>query len=275
MNRPLFDDVHELDASILQASHVLLCLNYDGTLTHFTATPLGAHLSPQMDRTLLTLADLPDISLAIISGRDRNDLQGRVGIPGLIYAGNHGLEISGPGYFFVEPTAVAQTGVLEELAKHLTAKLLPIHGVLVECKGLTISVHYRQVALAEWDEVRRLVHGELAGTTHPFVLTTGEKVFEIRPRVYWNKGNAVGWISDKLDKPETLVIYIGDDNSDEEAFAALPDAITIRVGHPPATAAQYNLEGPADVRKFLEWLTERIQHKAQLATEAASAHSAA
>ena len=230
MSQPLFDDIHEVEAKILQAPHVLLCLDYDGTLTHFTATPLGAHLSPQMERTMLSLAEFPDVSLAIISGRDRADLQARVGMPGLIYAGNHGLEISGPGFMFVEPSAAALVGALQELADQLTVKLQPIAGVLVESKGLTISVHYRLASASDVDEVRRLVHAALAAAAHPFVLNNGEKVFEIRPRVNWNKGPAVGWIKDKLDKRDILVIYVGDDTTDEDAFAALPEAVTVRGG---------------------------------------------
>src|SRR4051812_11895195 len=105
MSHPLFDVIREIEDRILQAPHVLVCVDYDGTLTHFSATPLGAHLSPQMERVLQSLAEDENSSLAIFSGRDRADLQGRIDIPGLIYAGNHGLEISGPGYMFVEPMA--------------------------------------------------------------------------------------------------------------------------------------------------------------------------
>ncbi len=271
MSQSLFDDIHEVEARILQAPHVLLCLDFDGTLAQFTATPLGAHLSPQMDRTLQTFAEFPDVSLAIISGRDRADLQGRVDMPGLIYAGNHGLEISGPGFMFVEPTAAALASVLKELADQLAVKLQPITGVLVEYKGLTVSVHYRLAPAADLDEIRRLVHTALAAAAHPFVLNNGEKVFEIRPRVYWNKGTAVHWIKDKLDKPDTLIIYVGDDTTDEDAFTALPEAVTVRVGHPPTTAARYHLEGTTEVRKFLEWVEELLRHKAQHHSESAAA----
>ena len=67
--------------------------------------------------------------LAIVSGRDRADLQARVGIPGLIYAGNHGLEISGPGFVFVEPTAASQVEALQELAGSTDHKVQPITGL--------------------------------------------------------------------------------------------------------------------------------------------------
>jgi trehalose 6-phosphate phosphatase len=262
MSQLLFDAIHHVEQQVMQAGHVLLCLDYDGTLTHFTASPVGAHLSPQMERVLLSLAEQEMASLAIVSGRNRADLQARVGIAGLIYVGNHGLEISGPGFLFVEPTAASHVGALQELADQLTKMVEPITGAVVENKGLTISVHYRLVPPGLWDEVRRVVHDALARTTHPFVLTTGEKIFEIRPRVYWNKGSAVCWIKERLGKPDVLPIYVGDDTTDEDAFVALPDGITIKVGEAGETAARYLLDGPAEVRKFLEWFDDTLRHKA-------------
>jgi len=265
MDQAFFDSPHEAGERIFQASHLLLCVDYDGTLTHFAASPLGATLSPQMQRVLLELAENEHVSLAFISGRDRADLQGRVEIPGAIYVGNHGLEISGPGFLFVEPTAAARTETLQELATELTRTLEAIPDALVEYKGLTVSVHYRQVADEARDAVRDVVEATLARAIHPFVLTKGKKVYEIRPRVSWNKGAAVHWIQQQLDKPEMLTIYVGDDVTDEDAFKALPDGITIKVRPSEDTAAQYRLEGPAEVRKFLEWVDDLLRQKAQRA----------
>jgi trehalose-phosphatase len=259
MCQPFFDTTHDVGERIQQASHLLLCLDYDGTLSRFAVNPVGATLSTQMDRVLRVLAQEESVSLAIISGRDRLDLQSRVAIPGIFYAGNHGLEISGPGRVFIEPTAATYSESLQQLATDLGNRLQTIEGALVEFKGLTIAVHFRQVASERLEDVRHQVHGALANAAHPFVLSTGEKVYEIRPRVYWNKGTAVKWIREQLAKPETLCIYVGDDVTDEDAFAALPNDITIKVGDAPESAAHYRLSGPTEVRKFLEWVEELIK----------------
>jgi len=264
MSQPLFDMMHQVGERIALAPHRLLCVSYDGTLTRFAASPEGAALSPQMDRVLQSLAGHEGVTLAIFSGRDRNDLQSRINLPGVIYVGNHGLEISGPGQLFVEPGAAARTEALQALATRLTTQFEAIEGVVVDFKGLTISVHYRHLPPERWEDVRRIVHATLAGASYPFVLTTGEKVFEIRPRVEWNKGSAVTWILEQLsqqDKPDTLPIYVGDDPTDEDAFAALPQGITVKARGAGETAAQYTLEGPAEVRKFLEWIEELVRHE--------------
>jgi trehalose 6-phosphate phosphatase len=136
-----------------------------------------------------------------------------------------------------------------------------IAGARVEDKGLTVSVHYRQVADAAVEDVRRAVHAVLAGSNHPFQLTSGDKVYEIRPRVYWNKGTAVEWIQEQLDQPGAQAIYVGDDTTDEDAFAALPEGITIKVGSALETAAQFRLQDPAEVCHFLEWLDDRRRQR--------------
>jgi trehalose-phosphatase len=274
MSQPLFDVMQQVGDRIIHAPHRLLCVSYDGTLTHFAATPEAAALSPQMDRILQNLAGHEGLTLAIFSGRDRNDLQSRVNLAGVIYVGNHGLEISGPGLLFVEPGAAARAEALQVLASSLTTQLESIEGVAVEFKGLTISVHFRQLPTDRWEDVRHVVHTALAGASYPFVLTTGEKVFEIRPRVDWNKGSAATWILEQLSlqgKPDTLPLYVGDDPTDEDAFLALPQGITVKARGAGETAAHYSLEGPTEVRKLLEWVEDLVRHEENVHEESLAA----
>jgi trehalose-phosphatase len=261
MAQPLFEVLPQIAAQIEAAPRLLLCLDFDGTLTEFVGDPADAVLSERTARVLRTHARHEQLTLAIVSGRDRADLTRRVGIAGVIYAGNHGLDIAGPGYVFVEPTAAAKSEELRELAQVLENKLREIRGVIVEYKGLTVSVHYRRCTDAEAEEVRRLVHGTLAGATHPFVLRAGEKVHEIRPRVYWSKGTAVMWIREQLGEPIALPIYVGDDLTDEDAFTAVREGITVKVRDDAETAAHYRLAGPAEVCAFLEWLDDLLRHR--------------
>jgi trehalose-phosphatase len=261
MSSPLFDAIGEIHVRVGSAPHLLIGLDFDGTLTRIVDEPALACLSPHMRRVLESLVRYEDVSVAIVSGRERNDLLTRVAIPGLIYAGNHGLEISGAGFIFVEPTALECRSALESLAALLTERLRSVAGAMVEDKGLTLSVHYRQVAPAQHDEVRRIVHAALASTDHPFQLTTGDMVYDVRPRVYWNKGSAIHWIKERLGKPDALIIYMGDDTTDEDAFAALADGITVKIGGPRETAAQYHVDGPPEVRCFLDWIDDTLRQR--------------
>lgn len=261
MSRRLFDSIAELGAQIDQAPHLLLCADFDGILTPLAEHPDEIALAPAMRRVLTSLARREGLTVTIMSGRNRTDLQAHINIPGLIYAGNHGLEISGSGFIFVEPTAAACSDEIKHLASGLARKLQSIPGAFVENKGLTLSVHHRQVAPVQCEEVRSLVHAALARTNHPFQLTVGKQVFEIRPRVDWNKGHAISWIKQQLNEPDVRVFYVGDDVTDSEACTGSSDWITIRVGEAPEGRAQYQLENPAQVQHFLEWLDAQMRHK--------------
>jgi trehalose-phosphatase len=252
MSRRLFDALPELGDRIDRADHVLLCLDFDGTLTRIVADPSRALLSPRDKQLLESLSHTDKFSTAIISGRERSDLQARVEVPGVIYAGNHGLDISGPGFIFVEPNSVAHRTALAQMAAELRRRLHGLAGTRVEDKGLTIAVHYRQAAPESVDQIREIVKAVIG--EQPFRVTPGDKVYDIRPLVHWNKGTAVRWIQEKVEQPHALVVYVGDDTTDEDAFRTLAEGITIKVGNPEGTAAQYYLNGPAEVQQLLEWL---------------------
>lgn len=256
MSRRLFDDLDALGQRLRGTPLVLLFLDFDGTLTPLVDSPEMADLPPEMRKVLQTLIDRKRAFLTLISGRQLADVQARGRLPGLIYVGNHGLEIQGPGLSFIEPNAAACRGTLNELAAELARKLQAVAGAFVEDKGLTLSVHYRQVAPEEGETVRQIVHATLANASYPFVLTMGHKIFNIRPRVAWDKGTAVRWIIGQLGKPNALPIYIGDDVTDEDAFAALREGVTVKVGNSGKTAARYQVADPAEVQRFLEWLAD-------------------
>ena len=93
----LFEDWENIQARIQQAQNLFVFLDYDGTLTPIVSRPELAICPPEIKRVLEKLRDLPKVYLAIISGRSLEDLRGKVGVPGIIYIGNHGLEIEKPG----------------------------------------------------------------------------------------------------------------------------------------------------------------------------------
>jgi trehalose-phosphatase len=172
----------------------------------------------------------------------------------IIYAGNHGLEITGPGLHFIEPAASERVDALEELTRHLQVRLRHIPGVEVESKVLTASIHFRRASVSSLGEVHKLVQDAVNPIVSLFQVTQGLQIFEIRPRVNWHKGLAVGWIKEALGRPDALSIYLGDDVSDEDAFAALRDDITISVGRVSGTCARYHLDLQESVQEFLVWL---------------------
>lgn len=250
----LLDHLPLVNDRLAAAAHVLLGLDYDGTLTPIVDEPSSANLAPETRAVLQALAGRPGFSVALVSGRTLDDLRQRVDVAGLIYAGNHGLDVSGPGIRFIEPGAVKARRALGWLARILTGGLAHIAGAVVENKALTLSVHVRHVLPAQLPEVRRNVESAVAAVQHRFRIRLGNQVFEVLPRVDWNKGSALCWIKDRIAPVNAVVLYLGDDRTDEDAFLALSNEITVKVGAPALTLANYHLEGPAQVQEFLLWL---------------------
>jgi trehalose 6-phosphate phosphatase len=256
----------EIRERVRGASALSLFLDFDGTLAPIVNDPADACLEPDVRRRLTALAARDDTLLAIVSGRALTDLRMRVGIASAIYVGNHGLEISGPEIggpeidgkpvSFVEPCALARQEPLRRICDNLAATLAHIPGALVENKVLTASVHYRMAAAGEVHHITEIVHREMTRSLKHFHVNHGKMVLEIVPRTDWHKGTAVGWINTRLAMPGARSIYIGDDRTDEDAFACMTDEITIRVGRPAGTSARYYVKDPARVHAFLDWLGE-------------------
>ncbi len=196
----------------------------------------------------------PRVTLAVFSERNRAQLQASIGVPGIVYAGNLGLEISGDGLLFVEPTAAANVGELAELKKRLELKLHDHADTRVEDNGLALDIRVAEPDNKQSEEVRRLIHETLASANYPFHLETRADAYQISPRVAWSKVDAINWIKARIN-PASLIVYLSTDENDIDAMNPLREAVRIKVGA-GETLAPYWVDGPAQVVSFLEWLTK-------------------
>ena len=211
----------------LSGKFVLLFLDYDGTLTPIVETPDKAVISQNTKDLLDELSTSPRCRVAIISGRSLSDIKGLVGLKDIIYAGNHGLEIEGPKIKFESQVSPRLKSIISHIYEDMVSKLSKIKGVLIEDKGLTISVHYRLVEKKDIQEFLS-IFTEVTDTyivRDKVKINSGKKVYEIRPPVIWDKGKVVLWFLARqqflLGKNKILPVYIGDDVTDEDAFKIL------------------------------------------------------
>lgn len=256
---PLLDSLEILKPLIVSTPRISLFLDFDGTLSQIVPRPEDAGLDPQIGSILQALAARSDFGVSIISGRALEDVKRRVGLKNVVYAGNHGLEIEFETIRFREPRAEALRRELRCLSLQLKLALSDTDGVEIEDKGLTLSVHFRRVADVLHDWVRSITHTTVA-RSRSFGCREGKMVLEVRPEVTWNKGHAIKWIAREVLPSPSLAIYIGDDISDEDGFAAIPEGVTIRVGEPTETEAQYTLPDVTGVGVFLTWLNQTKPH---------------
>ena len=268
--RPLSSEVERVCSRLRQADRVLVALDYDGTLAPIAGTPEGARLPPQTAAVLNDLAAADRFTVAVVSGRSLADLKGRLGLD-VIYVGNHGLEIEGPGMSFVHPQAEALRGAIDQACWELEAAFESVPAITVERKDLSATVHYRQAPtdLAQWIEatVNRVIRPYLS----TIFVGPALKAWEIRPRLQWNKGSAVRYLLGKLDAVSSALVCAGDDTTDEDMFSLRPWAISIKVGTPRNTRARYFVPGVPELLDFLRVLEregtrapERLQNTAVL-----------
>lgn len=253
---PLFDHWPRIQQRVARAAHLLVLLDYDGTLTPIVDHPAQAQLAPETRQVLVGLAGRPATSVAVISGRSLGDVRDRVALPGLVYAGNHGMEIQGPAFHYLNPIATACRDHLREIADILQEGLREVPGAWVENKRLTVSVHIRHVSARDQDKVREVLMWSLVDFAPHLELTGGIQVFEVRPKVAWHKGAAALWIREQLNIPVALTLYLGDDLTDEDAFRSLTEGVNVRVGYVAESAASYFLPSSLEVKDFLQKLAD-------------------
>lgn len=260
-DRPVAVDPATL-ARRLARRRVLLCLDYDGTLVPIASRPDRAAFDDTGRRLLSTFARR--VPVAVVSGRSLASLRTLVGVPALVYVGNHGLEISGPRVRHDAPVSSAWRGDLHRLLASIKRDAPP--GAVLEDKGMTASVHYRLVAAStrrRWLPGLRARLRAAAGQGRLRVVR-GKAVIELRPPVDWNKGAAVRWLLSRPALAGRTPVYLGDDTTDEDAFLAVRrDGVGVLVGRPRRSAARYRVSGPTDVRSLLvHWLQALEGHRA-------------
>jgi len=247
--------------ALLRSRRPAVFLDYDGTLTPIVARPELAILDATMRETLRELAALCPV--AVVSGRDLENVRDLVAVPELAYSGSHGYAIeTADGRRHEHPAGVCALPRLDAAEAALREALHPIEGHLVERKRFSIAVHFRNVRAEEEERVRQLfdrVARDHAGLRRG----EGKKVLELLPDADWDKGRAVTWLLDALglDATGTLPVFVGDDVTDEHAFRALGDSgIGVLVNDTPrASAARYRVRDVGEVRVFLERLAHTLR----------------
>ncbi|CAA7047904.1 unnamed protein product [Microthlaspi erraticum] len=259
-------DMFDKIISDAEGKQIVMFLDYDGTLSLITEDHDKAYITDEMREVVNEVAIY--FKTAIISGRSTDKVQNFVKLPGIHYAGSHGMDIKGP-------TNIDQTNqevmfqpasdflpMIDEVVDILKEKTKSFHGATVEHNKFCLSVHFRRVDEQGWAALAEQVKSVLID--YPKLrLTQGRKVLELRPSIKWDKGKALEFLLNSLDIAESkdaLPIYIGDDRTDEDAFKVLRErgqGLGIVVSKTEReTNASYSLQDPSQVEEFLKRLVK-------------------
>lgn len=239
---------------IAGSGKILLATDFDGTLCPLAEHPSRIQIAPETTGVLRQLAGARGVVLAIVSGRSLADIATCLDLD-CVMAGNHGLEIRGPGLDFRHASADAHRESLALCCRRIAEQLPDFPGAWVEDKGLTATVHYRKTDPRLQRELLFRVRRMVSRCEAPFAMRSGKCALELRPRIEWDKGAAVRYIRERFGATGTT-ICLGDDRTDETMFRANPGGLNVRIGRAAQSAAGYYLDDPSQAAVLLSHILE-------------------
>ena len=234
----------------------VLILDFDGVLSPIARIPSEARISHAAWRALAACAE--KMPVAIISGRTLSDIEKRVGLRNVIYAGSHGLEWKVNGRIHRKRISLKTLSAFETVRRSLLhiAKLFP--GLFVEDKRNSIALGYRSLSkeqVAQFRDGANKITSKVARAGKIRVIDN-LYTFEVMPSTEWTKGECAKHIFNTVAKKGSVAVYIGDTLTDEDAFHIFAKSgITIRVGKSFTSAAQFYFKSRSKVDTFLVRMT--------------------
>ena len=261
--KPLLSSgLKEVLARVSSSQLVAIFLDYDGTLSPIPkrVTRLERPLSDTSRKIIYELSRHSKTRIFIISGRTVESLKRLVGIDGIYYIGVHGHIIRGPDIEYIHSALEGFRSVIKDIRDRILEMLSKVEGVVVEDKGVALSIHYRGVDRDRSREILKQVL-RISSEYYGVRLSKGKKILEVLPNTGWDKGKAIDYVLAILSAKNGLSInsiapiYFGDDKSDENGFKLLRGkGIGVRVGYKCNTNAEYYVDNTDDVVRFLNEL---------------------
>jgi trehalose 6-phosphate phosphatase len=230
----------------LAQERTLCAFDFDGTLSPIVEHPDRARMRVRTQRLLRSLAAL--YPCIVVSGRARADVIGRLGGADVSRViGNHGAE--------------TETTPIPWQVKRWKAALVPELGVLpgvwVEDKGMSLAVHYRQST--KKTEARRRVLAVAQKLKNARVFG-GKQVVNLVVDKSPDKGDALA--AERARLGCNWILYVGDDENDEDAFALSGNVVPVRIGRKQRSHARYYLRKQAEIDELIDLLVTQRERVA-------------
>jgi trehalose 6-phosphate phosphatase len=239
----------------------------DGTISEIANIPDEALVTPSMQKVLSRLNNKFKM-VGVISGRSAKKAKAMVGVDGVVYIGNHGMEYIIGNEIFIDDEALKYLGnIKRSLEKLENGELSKINGLIFEDKGICIAIHYRECELHENTRKKILNAINDSVDASKLKLTEGRKVVEIKPPISRDKGFIVEKILEKYDTDR--VIYLGDDVTDYDAFIKLKElekkgkirmasiiVLSKEIPDYVKNSSLFYVRSVDEVQRFFKWLLE-------------------
>lgn len=259
----LFNNLEYLE-TFKNDSSTAIVTDIDGTISEIASTPEEAVVTDSMRNEMVKLKEKFSF-VAVISGRSVLNAKEMVGVEGLLYVGNHGLEFLKDDSLRVYPEVEKFLPQINKTGKKLENTLSDINGLIFEDKGICYSIHYRLSNPSEnaREKILNTIHDD--PECKKLIISEGRQLVELKPPVTCDKGTILNNIIKKYNLGK--IIYLGDDITDTDAFNKLKElenegkikgaSILVLSSEIPSYVkkdASFFVNGVDDVLTFFRWL---------------------
>ncbi|HEX7467471.1 MAG TPA: trehalose-phosphatase [Methanobacterium sp.] len=258
---------HLKDLYVFKNDKTSILTDIDGTISEIANIPDEALVTPSMQKVLSRLNNKFKM-VGVISGRSAKKAKAMVGVDGVVYIGNHGMEYIIGNEIFIDDEALKYLeNIKRSLEKLKNGELSKINGLIFEDKGVCIAIHYRECELHENTRKKILNAINDSVDASKLKLTEGRKVVEIKPPISRDKGFIVEKILEKYDTDR--VIYLGDDVTDYDAFIKLKElekkgkirmasiiVLSKEIPDYVKNSSLFYVRSVDEVQRFFKWLLE-------------------
>ncbi len=242
-----------------------LITDVDGTISRTAPTPKQAKVSP-LCRQYLSILCHHLALVAAVSGRPAVEVKNMIGIDGMVYVGNHGMERWKEGHSEYTREAQTYSEAIKDAIEALNP-LLSMKGIYIENKGITATIHYRLCPEPQSAKKQILTVIENSPQLKKLRIVQERMAIDLLPPIEVNKGTAILDLLKEYNLKSG--IYLGDDFTDIDAFRAIHAASRDSNFHgfaigvisqemPPRLTAEvdFTLNGVNDVERFLKWMSQ-------------------
>jgi trehalose 6-phosphate phosphatase len=244
------------------ANHLYFFLDYDGTLADFAPNPDVIEPNPRIINLIKQLSSQTNYRIVILSGRTLEHISRLLPVNGIFLAGTYGIELRTPDGKVIQRAAFDEIRpVLETIKPRWESVLATRKGFYLEDKGWTLAIHARFADTNEVEKVIKQAREALDDKTLAghFRILEGHRFLEIAPLLA-SKKETVSYLLTHYPLPDANLLYIGDDDKDEEAFPIIHShrGMAIKVFQPSQTSrpteADFFFDSPFETLDWLEGL---------------------
>lgn len=228
----------------------MIACAFDGVIAPASESIADGELFERTKILLRKLSLSEDVTLVFASSRELPDLKSRLGIRGVSYCGNNGMQIETPDLQWESAEARTYRRTLCAAMEELRPPLAAIAGIRMEDRQFSLSIGCKFLSNSDRLEVEKIV-SNVSDRHHQLRLSKGEESWEFRPNLPINNGAAIRFLMERAALEPHNVIVLGAEDTDRSAFEIFKESVTIQIDDVMHSHAHFRVNDASDAAEFL------------------------